>query len=55
MLLAVKSFEIFPKHNIFGFSPESFAFNWYIFVALTKKNSRFDYNSDITQIVFLIL
>ena len=37
MLLAVKSLEIFPKHNNYGFISESFALNWYTFVALTNK------------------
>ena len=37
MLLAVKSLEIFPKHNSYGFISESFALNWYTFVALTNK------------------
>ena len=38
MLIAVKSFEIFPKHKLYFFS-ESFALNWYIFVALSNKKS----------------
>ena len=37
MLLAVKSFEIFPKHNGYGFVSEPYALNWYISVALTNK------------------
>ena len=37
MLLAVKSFEIFPKHSRYGFISEFFALNGYIFVALNKK------------------
>ena len=37
MLLAVKSFEIFPKPNLYDFIWESLALNWYIFVALTNK------------------
>ena len=38
MLLAVKSFETFLKHEGYFFS-ESFALNWYIFVALTNKKT----------------
>ena len=34
MLLTVKSFEVFPKHNGYGFALN---WNWYIFVALTNK------------------
>ena len=30
MLLAVKPFEIFPKHNGYGFISEFFALNLYI-------------------------
>ena len=37
MLLPVKSFEIFPKHNGYGFVSEPFALNWYISVASTNK------------------
>ena len=37
MLLAVKSFQLFPKHKIYGFISESFALNLYIFVALADK------------------
>ena len=32
-----KSFEILPKHNRYGFISESFALNWYIFIALANK------------------
>ena len=41
MLLAEKSPEIFPKHKgyIYIFISESFALNWYIFVALTNKKN----------------
>ena len=37
MLLAEKSPQIFPKHNGSLFISESFALNWYIFIALTNK------------------
>ena len=37
MLLTAKSFEIFPKSNGYSFIAEPFAFNWYIYVALTSK------------------
>ena len=37
MLSAVKSFEIFLKHNGYGFISEFFALDWYTFMALTKK------------------
>ena len=37
MLSIVKSFEILPKHNIYGFTSELLALNRYIFVALTNK------------------
>ena len=36
MLIDVKSFEIFLKHEGYFFISESFALNCYIFVALTK-------------------
>ena len=36
MLLDVKSFEILPKHNEYGFISESFTLNWYISVAVTN-------------------
>ena len=39
MLLAVKSSEIFPEHKGNFFILESFALNWYIYVALTNKKS----------------
>ena len=29
MLSTVTSFEKLPKHNEYGFIPESFALNWY--------------------------
>ena len=35
--LIVKSFEVLPKHTVYGFISESFALNWYIFVVLTSK------------------
>ena len=54
VLLIVKSFEMLPKHNGYGFISESFASNWYIFTALTIRNCCFHYNVDVTQI-FLIL
>ena len=37
MLSVVKSFEILPKHSIYGSISESFALNWYIFAAITNK------------------
>ena len=37
MLSIVKSFEIFFKHNGYGFISESFALNCYIFTELTNK------------------
>ena len=38
MLLNEKPFEIFPKHNVYGFISESFVLNWwYIFPALINK------------------
>ena len=37
MLLAVKSLEIFPKLNGYGFISEFFALNGCIFVVLTNK------------------
>ena len=37
MLLAEKSAEIFHKHKGYFFISESFALNWYTFVALTNK------------------
>ena len=37
MLLAEKSFEVFPKRKEYIFISESFALNSYIFVALTSK------------------
>ena len=37
MLLAVKSLEIFPKLNEYGFISEFFALNWYSFLALMNK------------------
>ena len=37
MLSIVKSFEIFFKHNGYGFMSESFALNCYIFTELTNK------------------
>ena len=41
MLLAVQSFWIFLKHNIFGFISETFTLNWHIFVTLTNKKLLF--------------
>ena len=35
MLSTVKSFEILPKHNGYGFVLEFFALYWYYFTALT--------------------
>ena len=37
VLLIVKSFEILSTHNGYFLISESFALNWYIFVALTSK------------------
>ena len=37
MILAAKSFGMFSKHNGYGFILESFALNWFVFVALTNK------------------
>ena len=37
MLIAVKSLEIFPKLNEYGFISEFFALNWYSFLALMNK------------------
>ena len=37
MLLAVKSFKIFPKNNVCSFISKYFALNWYIFGELTNK------------------
>ena len=37
MLSIVKSFEILPKHNGYGFISESFALNWHTFMVLTNK------------------
>ena len=36
MLLILKSFEILPKHNGYGFIFESFALNLHIFTILTE-------------------
>ena len=36
--MAEKAPEIFPKHNGYFFTSESFALIWYIFVELTDKN-----------------
>ena len=37
VLLAVTSFEIFPKHSEYGFISEAFDLNYYILVALTNR------------------
>ena len=37
MLVILKSFEILLKHSELSFISESFALNWYIFVALMNK------------------
>ena len=37
MLIHVKSFEILPKHKGYFFILKSFAFNWYIILALTNE------------------
>ena len=40
MLIDAKSSKIFPKHKDYFFLiSESFALNWYIFVALTNKKT----------------
>ena len=37
MLLSVKSYDILPKHDEYGFISESFALNWYILTALKNE------------------
>ena len=37
MLLAVRPFEMIPKHKEYFFTSDSFALNWHIFVALANK------------------
>ena len=37
MLSTVKSFELLPKNNGYGFICDSLALNWYIFTSLTYK------------------
>ena len=37
LLISMKSFKIFFKHNRYDFVSEFFALNWYIFVALAHK------------------
>ena len=54
LLLAEKSPEIFPKHKII-FISESFALNWYIFVALTKKKLLLPLQCRLNKIFYLIL
>ena len=41
MLLAVKSFKVFPKHNRYGFVSEIFALNWCILIGLTNEKLLF--------------
>ena len=48
MLLAVKSFETFPKHR-YSFISEIFALNWYIFVALKNKKLLFPLSCRLKQ------
>ena len=50
MLLAEESPDIFPKHKGYFFS-ESFALNWYIFIALTNKNYCSHYNVDLEKLI----
>ena len=47
--MTVKYFEIFPKHNGYGFISESFTLNLHIFVALTNENA------DLNKVFFLVL
>ena len=47
--------EIFFKHNKCDFISESFALNWYIFVALTHKIYWFHCNEDLKWMFFLNL
>ena len=49
MLLAKKSPEIFPKHKEYFFTLQSFALNWYIFVALKSKKLLFTLQSRLKQ------
>ena len=37
MLLDVKTFEILPKYNGYGFILDNFALNWYIVVGITNE------------------
>ena len=35
MLSIIKSFEMFSKHERYGFTSKSFDLNWYIFTSLS--------------------
>ena len=50
MLLVEESPDIFPKHKGYFFS-ESFALNWYIFIALTNKNYCSHYNVELEKLI----
>ena len=50
MLLAVKSFGIFPKHNGYAFASDFFALSSYIFIIFDLEKL-IEYSASVTTVV----